>query len=51
MSADDGAVDALLCRDEASVDVALVVLEAPLALAMLAQTRRSAREGQCGRVE
>jgi hypothetical protein len=30
MSADDGAVDALLCRDEASVDVALVVFEAPL---------------------
>lgn len=30
MSADDGAVDALLCRDELSVEVVFVVLEEPL---------------------
>jgi hypothetical protein len=32
MSAEDGAVDALLCRDEASAEDALVKLEAPLPL-------------------
>lgn len=32
MSADDGAVEALLCREELSVDVAFVVWDAPLSL-------------------
>lgn len=32
MSADEGAVEALLCRDELSVDVALVVLDRLLPL-------------------
>jgi hypothetical protein len=32
MSAEEGAVDALLCREEASVDAPLVELEAPLPL-------------------
>jgi hypothetical protein len=45
MSAEDGAVDALLWRDEVSVDVALVVLEAPLALAMLAQLLSGVKMG------
>ncbi|KAF1738908.1 hypothetical protein CRV24_000837 [Beauveria bassiana] len=35
MSADDGAVDALLWRDELSVEVACVVLERPLPLSSL----------------
>lgn len=32
MSVDDGAVEALLCLEEVSVDVALVVFDAPLPL-------------------
>lgn len=36
ISADEGAVDALLCRDDVSVDVALVVFDAPLPLSRLA---------------
>lgn len=32
-SVEEGAVEALLCREELSVDVALVVLETPLPLA------------------
>lgn len=38
-SAEEGAVEALLCREEASVDVALVVLEAPLPLRKRSQFR------------
>lgn len=38
-SADEGAVEALLCLEEVSVDVALVVFDAPLPL------RRSQRHG------
>lgn len=36
MSADEGAVEALLCLDEVSVDVALVVLDPPLPLSLSA---------------
>jgi hypothetical protein len=32
ISADDGAVEALLCLEDVSVDVALVVLDPPLPL-------------------
>ena len=36
ISADDGAVEALLCLEDVSVDVALVVLDPPLPLYLLA---------------
>lgn len=49
MSAEDGAVDALLCRDELSVDVAFVVFDAPLPLPRLAlETIKGVRDQETG---